>query len=87
MPVWIDVFRINGAVRQIPGAVQVGVSGPQVEVDSLVWIVVPQWRASKRLQLVDVVIRRVESVGLGRPQSANEPVHLRPRTLTQVQTS
>ena len=83
VPVRIDVFRIDGAVRQIPGAVQVGVGGPQVELDRLVWIVVPQRCAAKRLQLIDVVIRRVEPIRLGRPQSTDEPVDLRTRTLTR----
>ena len=36
VPVRIDVFRIDGAVRQIPGVAQVRVGGPQVEVDRLV---------------------------------------------------
>src|SRR5262245_15727311 len=83
MPVRIDVFRINGTARQIPGVMQIGVSGSQIEVDRLVWIVVPQRRAAKRLQLVEVVIRGIEPVRRGRSQSANEPVHVRARIPTR----
>ena len=36
VPVRIDVFRIDRAVRQIPGVTQVGVGGAQVEVNRLV---------------------------------------------------
>ena len=78
VPLRIDVLGVDGAAAQIPRVAQIRVGRAQIEIDGLLG---SQRCFPRRIELVDVVVGRLEPVLAGGAQRANQPVGLRARAL------